>query len=154
MTCPGTYGIAPYHFWVRRCHHWNMSSATNLQFLFDSSDSSYVNSQPLFLLKPQQDIYPGFLVPTSAVLTLTGGITVLIYPIVAGLILSSQQMYFSAMHRLLISYRTSIQYVNLFNNSSLLGIGNTLVKRSAKLVSVSFLDIRVAPLSMDSLIMW
>ena len=56
VTCPGTYGIPSYPFWLRRCHHRNMSSATNLQFRFDSSDSSYVNSRPLFLLKPRQDI--------------------------------------------------------------------------------------------------
>ena len=33
-----------------------MSLATNLQFRFDYSDSSCVNSRPLFLLKPRQDI--------------------------------------------------------------------------------------------------
>ena len=27
-------------FWVRRCHHLNTALATNLQFRFDSSDSS------------------------------------------------------------------------------------------------------------------
>ena len=40
------------------CHHRNMSSATNLQFLLDYSDSSCVNSRPLFLLKQRKDI-PG-----------------------------------------------------------------------------------------------
>ena len=54
--CPGTYGIAPYPFWVCRFHHRNISSATNLQFRFDSSDSSCVNSRPMFLLKTRQDI--------------------------------------------------------------------------------------------------
>ena len=62
VTCPGTYGISPYPFWVRRWHHRNMSSATNLQFRFDSSDSSCVNSRPLFLLTPRQYIsrIPGY----------------------------------------------------------------------------------------------
>ena len=56
VTCPGTYGISPYLFWVRRCHHQNMSLATNLQLWFDSSDSLCVNSQPIFLLKLWQYI--------------------------------------------------------------------------------------------------
>ena len=100
-----------------------------------------------------EKIYSGFPVPTSAGLNLIGGITELIYPIVAGLILSPQPMYISALHQLLISSQPLIQYVNLFNNSSILGLGNTLVKRSAKLVSVSSLAIRVAPLAVDSLLM-
>ena len=56
MTCPGTYGIAYYPLWVPRCHHRNMSSATNLQFRFDSSDSLCIPSRSLFPLKPRQDI--------------------------------------------------------------------------------------------------
>ena len=52
VTCPGTYGIVPYSIWVHRCHHRNMSSATNFQFRFYSSNSSCANSWPLFLLKP------------------------------------------------------------------------------------------------------
>ena len=48
VTFPGTYGIAPYPLWVRRCDHRNLELSTNLQFWFDSSDSSCANSRPLY----------------------------------------------------------------------------------------------------------
>ena len=56
VTWPDMFGIAPYSLGVRRCHHGNMSLATNFQFRFNTSDSTCANLQLLFLLKPWQDI--------------------------------------------------------------------------------------------------
>ena len=80
------YGIVPELFLVHRCHYRNMSSATNLQFRFESLIHP-VLIHNRYAYKNHDKIYLVFPVPTSAGLTLTGGITALKYPIVAGLIL-------------------------------------------------------------------